>query len=129
MNKEDEENVSEGLLSLAKNPETQHGVITLNRSIWPDVDGPEGVNEFLKGLNIQVSFLLDSGIRFEYDPSKVEPYKVGEGTLYFKDPLTKANLFHYYEGIGELVFENLATKEKYKIPIYDDWTEIGLAGD
>ena len=110
--------------------ETQrNGVVVLERSIWPDVDGPEGVNEFLKGLNIQVSFLLDSGIRFEYDPSKVEPYKVGEGTLYFKDSLTKANLFHYYEDIGELVFENLATKEEYKIPIYDDWTEIGLAGD
>ena len=26
-------------------------------------------------------------------------------------------------------FRNLVTKEKYTIPIYDDWTEIGLAGD
>lgn len=123
----DEENVSEGLF--AENPETQHGVITLNRSIWPDVDGPEGVNQFLKGLGIQVSFLLDSGLKFEYDPEKLEPYRIGNGTLYFKDPVTKDNLFHYYEDLAELVFENLATNEKYTIPIYDDFTEIGVAGD
>ena len=110
--------------------ETQrNGVVVLERSIWPDVDGPEGVNEFLKGLGVKVSFLLDSGIKFEYDPSKFDPYKIGKGTLYLQDPITKDNLFHYYEDIGGIVFENLVTKEKYKIPIYDDWTEIGLAGD
>jgi hypothetical protein len=110
--------------------ETQrNGVVVLERSIWPDVDGPEGVNEFLKGMGVKVSFLLDSGIKFEYDPSKFDPYKIGEGTLYLQDPITKDNLFHYYEDIGGIVFENLVTKEKYTIPIYDDWTEIGLAGD
>ena len=110
--------------------ETQrNGVVVLERSIWPDVDGPEGVNEFLNGLGVKVSFLLDSGIKFEYDPSKFDPYKIGEGTLYLQDPITKDNLFHYYEDIGGIVFENLVTKEKYTIPIYDDWTEIGLAGD
>ena len=103
---------------------TTKGSIVLRRSIWPDVDGPEGVNEFLKGLDIQVSFLLDSGIKFKYDPSKFDPYKIGEGTLYLQDPITKDNLFHYYEDIGGIVFENLVTKEKYTIPIYDDWTEI-----
>ena len=110
--------------------ETQrNGVVVLERSIWPDVDGPEGVNEFLKGLGVKVSLLLDSGIKFEYDSSKFDPYKIGEGTLYLQDPITKDNLFHYYEDIGGIVFENLVTKEKYTIPIYDDWTEIGLAGD
>ena len=110
--------------------ETQrNGVVVLERSIWPDVDGPEGVNEFLKGMGVKVSFLLDSGIKFEYDSSKFDPYKIGEGTLYLQDPITKDNLFHYYEDIEGIVFENLVTKEKYTIPIYDDWTEIGLAGD
>ena len=104
------------------------GEIILNRSIWPDVDGPEEVNRFLKGLGIEVSFLLDSGIKFFYS-ERLEPYKIGEGTLFFKDSVTKENLFHYYEGIEELVFENMITKEIYKIPIYDDWTEIGVAGD
>ena len=132
---EEVNSVSEGLkLNLRFNdeinPETQHKrSIILERSIWPDIDGPEGVNEFLKGLDIRVSFLLDSGIKFEYDPSKFDPYKISEGTLYLQDPITKDNLFHYYEDIGELVFENLVTKEKYTIPIYDDWTEIGMAGD
>ena len=107
----------------------QKGEVILNRPIWPDVDGPEGVNEFLRDLGISVSFLLDSGIRFEYDPEKLEPYQIGNGTLYFKDPITKDNLFHYYEDIGGIVFENLVTKDKFTIPIYDDWTEIGLAGD
>jgi hypothetical protein len=105
------------------------GEVILNRSIWPDVDGPEEVNRFLGSLGISVSFLLDSGLRFEYDPEKLEPYKIGNGTLYFKDPVTKANLFHYYEAIEELVFENLVTKQEYKIPIYDNFTEIGVAGD
>ena len=103
--------------------------IIMCRSIWPDIDGPEEVNEFLKDLGVSVSFLLDSGIKFEYDPEKLEPYKIGEGTLYLKDPVTKDNLFHYYEDIEELVFENLATKQEYKIPIYDNFTEIGVAGD
>jgi hypothetical protein len=103
--------------------------VVLRREIWPDVDGPEGVNQFLKGLGIKVSFLLDSGLKFSYPPERLEPYKIGEGTLFFKDPITKENLFHYYEGIEELVFENMITKETYKIPIYDDWTEIGMAGD
>jgi hypothetical protein len=109
--------------------EMEKGEIVLNRSIWPDVDGPEGVNEFLGDLEIRVSFLLDSGIKFEYDSSKFDPYKIGEGTLYLQDPITKDNLFHYYEDIGGIVFENLVTKEVYKIPIYDDWTEIEVAGD
>ena len=103
--------------------------IILSRSIWPDVDGPEGVNQFLKGLGVKVSFLLDSGIKFEYDPSKFDSYKIGEGTLYLQDPITRDNLFHYYEGVGELVFENLVTKDKFTIPIYDDWKEIGVARD
>jgi hypothetical protein len=103
--------------------------IMLKRSIWPDVDGPEGVNQFLKGLGIEVSFLLDSGIKFSYSPERLEPYKIGEGTLFFKDSVTKENLLHYYEGLEELVFENMITKETYKIPIYDDWTEIRVAGD
>ena len=112
-----------------KKIEMEKGEIVLSRSIWPDVDGPEGVNEFLKGMGVKVSFLLDSGIKFEYDSSKFDPYKIGEGTLYLQDPITKDNHFHYYEDIGGIVFENLVTKEKYTIPIYDDWTEIGLAGD
>jgi hypothetical protein len=103
--------------------------ITLKRSIWPDVDGPRGVNQFLKGLGIEVSFLLDSGLKFSYSPECLEPYKIGEGTLFFKDSVTKENLLHYYEGLEELVFENMITKETYKIPIYDDWTEIRVAGD
>ena len=119
--------VDEGEISEGNN--TTKGSIVLERSIWPDVDGPDGVNKFLKGLGVKVSFLLDSGIKFEYDPSKFDPYKIGEGTLYLQDPITKDNLFHYYEDIGGIVFENLVTKEKYTIPIYDDWTEIGLAGD
>ena len=107
----------------------QKGEVILNRPIWPDVDGPEGVNQFLKGLGIEVSFLLDSGLKFSYSPERLEPYKIGEGTLFFKDSVTKEILFHYHEGIEELVFENMITKETYKIPIYDDWTEIGVAGD
>ena len=101
--------------------------VILNRSIWPDIDGPDGVNEFLKGLEIKVSFLLDSGLCFEYNPSRLEPYQIGNGTLWFKDPITKENLLHYYEGIGELVFENLITEQTFKIPIYDDFFEV--AGD
>lgn len=108
---------------------TTKGSIVLERSIWPDVDGPEGVNEFLKEIGVKVNFLLDSGIKFEYDPEKLEPYQIGNGTLYFKDPITKDNLFHYYEDIGDLVFCNLATRQNYKIPIYDDWTEIRVARD
>ena len=102
------------------------GEIILNRSIWPDVDGPEEVNRFLGSLGIKVSFLLDSGLRFEYDPEKLEPYKIGNGTLYFKDPVTKSNLFHYYEDLADLVFENLVTKQNYRIPIYE---EFEMAGD
>ena len=98
--------------------------IILNRPIWPDVDGPKDVNEFLKDLGIKVSFLLDSGLQFEYPSEKLEPYKIGEGTLYFKDPVTKENLFHYFEGIGELVFENLCTEKELKIPIYDELEDI-----
>ena len=94
--------------------------ICLERSIWPDIDGPDEVNNFLKRLQIKVSFLLDSGISFQYPPDSLEPYQIGNGTLYFKDPVTKENLFHYYEGIGELVFEDLITNKSFRIPIYEE---------
>ena len=94
--------------------------VILERSIWPDVDGPTEVNEFLRILGIKVNFLLDSGLEFSYDPSTLEPYAAGEGRLFFRNPVTKEYMFHYYEDIGELVFENLITKVKYRIPIYDD---------
>lgn len=94
--------------------------ICLRRSCWPDVDGPEGVNKFLENLGIEVKFLLDDGISFSYFPDCLEPYKIGEGTLYFKDPKTKDNLFHYYEDISDLVFVNMITSETYRIPIYEE---------
>lgn len=102
----------------------KEGKIILERPVWPDVDGPKEVNEFLKGLGIKVCFLLDSGIEFSYPTEQLEPYKIGNGTLYFKDSVTKENLFHYYEDIGELVFYNMIKKETYRIPIYDEWEDI-----
>lgn len=98
--------------------------IILERSIWPDVDGPDELNKFLSSLGIKVGFLLDSGLRFEYSADKLEPFKIGNGTLYFKDPATKENLFHYYEDIGDLVFENLITGETFCVPIYNEWEDI-----
>lgn len=115
--------VSEKLYDGGVNFERKHEVV-FSRPIWPDVDGPEEVNKFLEGLGIKVSFLLDSGIKFSYDFDKFDSYRIGDETLYLKDPITKNNLFHYYEGIGELVFENLITMEKFTIPIYDEWAEI-----
>lgn len=98
--------------------------VCLRRSIWPDTDGPDEVNKFLGNLGIKVNFLLDSGISFKYIPEELEPYKIGEGTLYFKDTVTKENLFHYYEDIDDIVFENLVTKQTLRIPIYDDLEDI-----
>lgn len=97
--------------------------IRLKRSIWPDIDGPDDVNRFLKRLGIEVRFLLDDGLEFSYPSDRLEPVKSGEGTLYFRDPLTKDLVFHYYEDIGEAVFENLITSENFEVPIYEDGFE------
>ena len=91
--------------------------IRLGRSIWPDVDGPYEVNKFLEKLGIKVSFLLDDGLLFTYNSEKLEPVKIGEATLYFRDTGTKENLFHYYEDFDFLVFEALG--DSFKIPIID----------
>ena len=97
--------------------------IKLKRSIWPDIDGPEDVNRFLKRLGIEVKFLLDDGLEFSYQSDRLEPVKLGEGTLYFRDPITKDLVFHYYEDIGEAVFEDLIMVENFRVPIYEDGFE------
>ena len=97
--------------------------VRLERSIWPDVDGPEEINEFLKKIGVSVNFLLDDGLLFTYPQDKLEPYKSSDATLYFKDVATRDIVFHYYEDFGYLVFEVLGEEKKLPILEFDinDW--------
>jgi hypothetical protein len=92
---------------------------TIGKSIYPDVDGTDGINKFLEKFNIQVRFLFDNGINFYYPEDTIEPYKISEGAVYFKDINTRSNLLYYYEDFEELVFKNMITEEIFRIPIFD----------
>ena len=88
------------------------------KNIWPDADGPNEVNKFLKKYGVKLSFLLDDGVEFEIISESVEVNLVSNDSCYFIDSTTKSILIHYYESFGELVFES--NTEKFTIPILEE---------
>lgn len=96
--------------------------IRICKDIYPDFDAfnPDDLEHFLMKSDLKVDYLLDDGIQVSYPEEKMEAYQVGSDSIFLRDTMTKAVIFHIYEGFGSIVFENHQTGKTFELTIQED---------